>query len=44
MRSGLRGSCGTDIVARVLHLTTGKAARVFTGFAYFTRKMSGLPG
>jgi hypothetical protein len=25
-------------LARVLHQTTGKAARVFTGFAYITRK------
>jgi hypothetical protein len=29
-------------VAHVLHQTTGKAARVFTGFAYVMRKMSGL--
>jgi len=31
-------------VAHVLHQTTGKAARVLTGFAYVPRKMSGLLG
>jgi hypothetical protein len=31
-------------VARVLFQTTGKAARVFTGLGYTTRKMSGLLG
>ena len=38
------GNCGPDIAAHVLPPSTGKAACVYTGFAYITRKMSGLLG